>query len=307
MPAGSYKDDFLPLSKEEALLCEQLEKHVAVLADGIGERNIWHPRELEAAAEYIEKVWNDSGYDVAKQEFKAKGIAVKNLEAELTGISVPEEIVVIGAHYDSVVGSSGANDNASGVAALLEIARLLSKQKFPRTIRFAAFVNEEPPFFKTSDMGSRVYASRSRQRGDPIKAMISLETIGYYSDGAKSQRYPSPLNFFYPDTGNFIAFVGNISSRQLVRNAVEAFRRHTDFPSEGAAAPGWLTGIGWSDHWAFWKEGYPAIMVTDTALFRYEYYHSPEDTPEKITYDRMARVVGGIARVVGELAFISSK
>lgn len=134
--------------------------------------------------------------------------------------------------------------------------------------------------------------------------MLALETIGYYSDDPGSQRYPFPFNLFYPNTANFIAFVGNMSSRKLVRQAIASFRRHTAFPSEGAAAPGWIVGIGWSDHWSFWKEGYPAIMITDTALFRYKHYHSLEDTPDKIKYDRMARVVSGIAQVVAELGGI---
>jgi hypothetical protein len=132
--------------------------------------------------------------------------------------------------------------------------------------------------------------------------MISLETMGYYSDAAGSQHYPFPFSLFYPNTANFIGFIGNISSRSLVRQAISIFRRHTAFPSEGAALPGWIPGTNWSDHWAFWKEGYPAFMVTDTALFRYKYYHTEEDTPDKLDCDRMARVVSGITRVVTEFA-----
>jgi Zn-dependent M28 family amino/carboxypeptidase len=218
---------------------------------------------------------------------------------------LPEEIVVVGAHYDSVLSCPGANDNASGVAAVLEIARLLAEEKLSRTVRLVAFVNEEPPFFRSDYMGSRVYATRSRQRGDQIVAMFAIETIGYYSDQAGSQCYPFPLGFFYPHTGNFIAFVGNLSSRNLVQQAIASFRKHTAFPSEGAAVPVWIPGIDWSDHWSFWKEKYPALMITDTALFRYKYYHKPEDTPDKIDYDRMARVVAGIARVVAEIACYS--
>jgi len=245
------------------------------------------------------------GYEVEIQEYKVEGRVVKNIAVELIGASIPEEIIIVGAHYDSVLGSPGANDNGSGVAAILEIARILRKEKPSKTIRFLAFANEEPPFFQTDTMGSRMYASRSRNRGEDIVAMISIETIGYYSDDSNSQQYPMPFSFFYPNTGNFIGFVGNISSSQLLRRAIALFRKHSKFPSEGIAAPGWITGIGWSDHWSFWKEGYPAIMITDTAPFRYKHYHTLQDMPDKIEYSRMARVVAGISKVVGGIAGIN--
>jgi Zn-dependent M28 family amino/carboxypeptidase len=201
-----------------------------------------------------------------------------------------------------VVGSPGANDNASGVSALLELARILAPATLSRTVRWVAFVNEEPPFFQTGAMGSWVSSRASRLHGETITAMISLETIGCYDSRARTQRYPFPFSLFYPDVGNFIGFVGNLKSRALVRQCVRSFRRHAAFPSQGVAAPGWLTGIGWSDHWAFWQEGYPAIMITDTALFRYVHYHEPTDTPEKIDYDSMARVVSGLSGMVKDLA-----
>jgi hypothetical protein len=147
-----------------------------------------------------------------------------------------------------------------------------------------------------------VYARRARQRNERIVAMLSLETVGYYSDAPQSQHYPFPLSWFYPSTGDFIGFVGNIGSRQLVRRALGAFRRTTPFPSEGAALPGGMTGVDWSDQWSFWHEGYPALMVTDTALYRYKHYHGQRDTPDKLDYDRLARVVTGLGRVVAELA-----
>lgn len=302
MPGKSYSGSFSALSPGEQILRDRLENHVLMLAEIIGERNIWNYSKLEASVDYIERTLADFGYKVKKQEFKFQDKTVKNLEVEIIGTSLPEEIVLIGAHYDSVIGSPGANDNASGVAALLEIARLFAKEKPSRTIRFVAFVNEEPPFFQTKDMGSRVYASRSRQRGEYITEMISLETIGYYSDSAGSQDYPFPFSLFYPNTGNFIGFVGNISSRGLVHKAISIFRTHTAFPSEGISAPGWIIGIDWSDHWSFWKEGYSAIMITDTALFRYKHYHTEQDTPDKIDYAHMARVTEGIVRLVRELS-----
>ena len=164
-------------------------------------------------------------------------------------------------------------------------------------------MNEEPPFFQTRQMGSLVYARACRERRENIAAMITPETIGYYSDQPGSQTFPIPLlKMMYPSTGNYITFVGDIGSAWLVRDCVRSFRSHTKFPSEGGAAPGSITGIGWSDHWSFWQAGYPGIMITDTAPFRYPYYHTPDDTPDKLDYDRLARVVAGLARVTSGLA-----
>ncbi len=302
MPGQSYSGSFLPLTEEENEVRNYLQAHVKKLAGEIGERNFWHLEALGVAADYIETVFRQIGYSVGIQEFSVQVKSMKNLEVEIAGVSRPAEIVIVGAHYDSVVGSPGANDNATGAAAVLEISRMLSQQTFSRTVRFVAFANEEPPFFLTKDMGSRSYARRSRERGENIVAMFSIETISYYSDEAGSQHYPFPLSFFYPNTANFIGFVGNISSRNLVYQSIASFRQHTSFPSEGVAAPGWMTGIGWSDQWSFWREGFPGIMITDTALFRYDPYHTRDDTPDKVDYERTARVVSGLARVVVDLA-----
>ena len=289
----------------------ELERHVRALAEEIGERHVWRYDALERAATYIEDSLRSSLYDVVPQAYEVDidhplltpaQRGVHNLEVEVGGRGRADEIVVIGAHYDSIPGCPAANDNGSGVAAMLEIARLLADRTFARTLRFVAFVNEEPPFFQTSRMGSMVYAQRCRQRREKVVAMISLETIGYYSDEPASQRYPFPFSLFYPSVGNFIGFIGNLASRRLVRRVVSSFREHTSFPCEGAAVPGWITGIGWSDHWAFWKAGYPALMATDTALFRYPWYHTPQDTVDKIDFERMALVVAGLANVVEDLA-----
>jgi Zn-dependent M28 family amino/carboxypeptidase len=225
-----------------------------------------------------------------------------NLEVEIQGKTRPEEIVVLGAHYDSAIGCPGANDNGSAVASLLALARSWRGRTPARTLRFVALANEEPPFFQTEQMGSLVYARRCRERNERVVAMLSLETMGYYSTAQGSQKYPFPVGLFYPSRGDFIAFVGNTGNAKLVRQCVAAFRRHAQFPSEGGALPGGLPGIGWSDHWAFWQVGYPALMVTDTAPFRYPHYHTPQDTPDKLDYDRLARVVTGLEKVIGELA-----
>jgi len=302
MELKSYSGPFLPLSGKEREISTNLQKHVFRLADKIGERNIWRLEKLGEAADYIEQTLQTQGYTVRHQEYDARGVPSVNLEIAIPGTSKANEIVLIGAHYDSVIGCPGANDNGSGVAALLEIARLLNHQRQARTIRLVAFTNEEPPFFLRGDMGSKVYAAKARRRNENIVAMLSLETMGYYSEKPHSQEYPFPFSFFYPHTANFIGFVGNLRSGKLVKQSLTAFRRHTKFPSEGTAAPGWITGIGWSDHWSFWRQGYRAIMVTDTAFFRYRYYHTAMDTPEKIDYDRLSRVTLGLSHVVIELA-----
>jgi Zn-dependent M28 family amino/carboxypeptidase len=302
MPGISWSGTLPTLSGEEQQLRDNLRQHVEELAGHIGERNVWHPEALDAAARYIREFLQGSGYTVTAQPFASRGQTLENLEAELPGRHPASGIIVVGAHYDSVAGTPGGNDNASGVAALLEIARLLAGSDLSHRVRFVAFANEEPPFFYSEEMGSHVYARRARERGEPIEAMLALETIGFYSDAPDSQHYPFPFGFFYPDTGNFIGFVGNLASRSLVRRAIGAFRASTRFPSEGVAAPGWMTGIHWSDHWSFWQAGYPAIMVTDTALYRYPYYHSAGDTPDRLDYSGLARVTRGLVEVVGNLA-----
>ena len=302
MPGRSHKGPLPPLGADEALLRDRLRGHVSVLAEKIGERNISHYRALGLAAEYITSHLRESGLSVRKEPYWIGDKEVANIEAELKGTARPEEIVVVGAHYDTVPGSPGANDNASGVAALLEIVSIFRYARTARTIRFVAFVNEEPPYFMSETMGSLVYARRARNRKDKIVAMLSLETIGYYSDRPKSQLYPAPFSLFYPDTGDFIGFVSDLGSRKLLRRAIGTFRESTHFPSEGLAAPAGIEGVGWSDHWSFWQAGYPAIMITDTALFRYPHYHESSDTPDKLDFERMARVVKGIGGVVGELA-----
>jgi hypothetical protein len=302
MPGRSLNGPLPALSEHEQDLARRLEVHVRALAGEIGERNVFRPEGLAAAAAHLEATLQAGGHEVRSQAFEVGGLEIRNLEVEHRGGSRADEIVVVGAHYDSVMGSPGANDNATGVAAALELTRLLTARELSRTVRFVLFVNEEPPFYLTEDMGSLHYARRARERGERIVAMFSLETIGYFSDDEGSQHYPFPFSFFYPSRGNFLGFVGNLASRRLVHDALASFRRHATLPSEGLAAPGWITGVGWSDHWSFWQQGYPGVMVTDTALFRYAAYHTHVDTPDRIVYDRFARAVAGLEKVVLDLA-----
>lgn len=301
MPGKSYRGPLQPLTAQEIDLIDALRRDVEKLAGEIGERNVWQYRNLAAAADFLEISLAESFGDIRRHSYEVSGLTCRNIEVEIRGSDRADEILIIGAHYDSVEGSPGANDNATGVAAVLALARLLAGRRTSRTVRLVAFVNEEPPYFQSSKMGSVVYAKGCRKRGEKIVAMLSLETIGYYAEEKGSQHYPFPFGLFYPSTGDFIAFVGNTASARLVCDVVASFRHHAQYPSEGGALPGFIPGIGFSDQWAFWQEGYPAVMVTDTALFRYPYYHTPGDTPDKVRYDPLARVVAGLAKVIAEM------
>jgi len=297
-----------PLSPDEITLREELRADVQKLAGEIGERNMWRYAQLNAAADFVEDSFSRAGLRPRRDSYELHGQACHNIEAEIPGhsqgaaVSSPPAIILIGAHYDSVLGSPGANDNGSGVAATLALARRVASRKTEHTLRFVAFVNEEPPYFLLDEMGSNVYAGRCKARGDKISAMISLETIGYFSDAPHSQSYPSPgLGIFYPKVGNFIGFVSNVHSRTLLRRVVSLFRKQAKIPSEGAALPSFVPGVSWSDQWSFWRHGYPGIMITDTAPFRYPYYHSASDTPDKLDYDRFALVVSGMEKVIEDL------
>jgi Zn-dependent M28 family amino/carboxypeptidase len=301
MPGKTYIGRIPPLTSAQLSLKDELLRDVETLAGRIGQRNIWNHRNLTAATSFLETSLADTGYKVHRQNYLVEGKTCCNIEVEITGTKHPQQIVIIGAHYDSVLGSPGANDNASAVAATLALARRFVGKKIDKTLRFVLFANEEPPFFQTSQMGSMLYAKSCREKNENIIAMLSLETIGYYTDKTKSQKYPPPFSLFYPSTGNFIGFISNLANRKLLHKTIASFRKNCKFPSEGGAIPSIVPGISWSDHWSFWKAGYPAIMVTDTAPFRYPYYHSPEDTPDKIDYDSLAIVTSGLQLVIFDL------
>jgi Zn-dependent M28 family amino/carboxypeptidase len=280
---------------------DRLRAHVEMLAGQIGERHIWRPDALARAADYLRGAFVEAGYVPGAQPYSVRGVTVQNIEAIVRGSAPDAEAIVVGAHYDTIAGSPGANDNGTGLASVLELARRFAGRPLPHTLRFVAFVNEEPPFFQSSEMGSLVYARAARARGDRIRGMLSLETMGYYSDEPGSQHYPEPLGQFFPDTGNFIAVVGNMASDALVRRIHAAFTAHGGFPIQAAPMPADLPGAGWSDHWSFWEAGYPAVMVTDTAPFRYPWYHTAEDTPDKVDFPRLAALVDHLEAVVRDL------
>jgi len=318
MPGKSYQGELPALSQEETILSGELKNHVRYLAETVGERNLTHYDGLNKSVEYIAGQFKASGYNPEVQEYKVplgflghkwqnthyEQQIYKNVLAEIKGSEKPDEIIVIGAHYDSVPipGCKGANDNASGVAATLALAKFFADKPQKRTLRFAAFANEEPPFFWTKGMGSYVYARSCKAENEKIIAMLTPETIGFYSSEEGSQKYPFPLNWFYPSKGDFIAFAGNSGSELLIKQCVKSFRANAKFPSEGACIPRCIPHIGFSDHWSFWKMNYPAFMITDTAMFRYKYYHTASDNYDRIDYDKTARVVESLKHVVASLA-----
>jgi hypothetical protein len=292
-----------PAPDPHAALAASLRADVTVLAQDIGVRHVKRGDSLARAEKWITEQFASAGYAVVREAYDARGDEVANLVAAVPGTGPRAgEIVIFGAHYDTTQTTPGADDNASGVAALLALARGFANEKPARTVRFVAFAQEEPIYFQTEWMGSRVYARGCKERGENIVAMLSLETMGYFSDAKDSQKYPPVVGWFYPSRGNFIAFVGNRGSKRLVRSAIKSFRAHSDFPAEAAAMPAGLPGIGWSDHWSFWQEDFEAIMVTDTAPFRNPHYHRGTDTVDTLDYASLARVVEGLRGVLGDLA-----
>ncbi len=303
MPLASYTGALPPLSPDQLAIRDRLSANVSDLTSSIGERNMGARASLPTTVAYIKKKLADSGYtEVNELPYSVGAQKVSNLEVILRGSDLAADNIVVGAHYDSVPGTVGANDNASGVASVLELARIVQRSGLRKTVRFVFFVNEEPPYFQTNSMGSWAYAHQLRLDGTKVSGMISMETIGFYSEERGSQKYPAVLSLFYPSRGNFVGFVGNSDSRDLVRRSIQIFRESSKFPSEGIAAPAEWPGISWSDQWSFWQHNYPAFMITDTAVFRYPYYHTPSDTSEKLGFDKMATLVDGVRHVIETLA-----
>ncbi len=307
MPGRSHAGPLPTLKEEEREIAVRLRSYVEAIASR--PHNTDFPEELEKSAHRIEEILASLGYTPRPQKFVAAGVEVRNIEVviepESAGAAAFEDVstLVIGAHYDSAGDAPGANDNGSGVAALLELARVMKSHAMIQTrLRMVFFVNEEPPHFKTETMGSLVYARSLVATGEKVRAMLCLETLGAYSDRPGSQKYPPPLSFLLPNTANFIAVVGTLGVRSLAAEVTRRFRESAAFPSIGGVAPALIPGITWSDHWSFGKFGISAVMITDTALFRYDHYHRPSDTPDKVDYERLARVTAGLARVVRGMA-----
>lgn len=299
---------------QNGALEQRLTNHVRMLGETIGARSLArYPIGLSKAASYIESELKNEHLPLASRVYKIsdrlgrresslKGKSARNIVATIRGATAPNDVIVIGAHYDSVYSCPGANDNATGVAALIEIAKALAHKKFARTLQFVAFTNEEPPFFRTEDMGSYRFARDCYHDRVNVVGMLALETMGYYSAEANSQRFPPGLAGTHSTTGNFIAFVANQSSAELAQAVTKSFQEAVAFPTELVVAPPSVPGVDFSDQQAFWKYKYPALMVTDTAFLRYPDYHRESDTPEKVDCGKLAVVTQGLIQAISALA-----
>lgn len=291
------------LTAEQNLIKTRVERHVVQLAHTIGQHNFRHYDKLVHAANYIEQAFSELGYKPARQYFDNKGQNFCNIEAEKVGAVHPEKIIIVGAHYDSSNGNVSANDNGRGVAATLELARLLAPFETVCTIRFVAFANEEPLFVKANHMGNYKPAERSQMRKENIVGMLSLETIGHYPEIPSSQKLAHILpKAICPHTNNFIAFIGNVASRIFLEKLQYAFTKALNFSSQAQATPNCLWEINSSDRWSFGQYNYPAVMVTDTAPFNYPPYHKSKDTYDKVDDSRVAVLINGLAEALKLLA-----
>lgn len=274
---------------------------VTKLSREIGFRTYQDLDRLDKTVQYISGEFTAFGYQVSHQSFTFAGNSYQNVIAELKGRRSPEKVLVVGAHYDTVRTTPGADDNASGVAGLLRLAKLLAGRPQNKTVRFVAFALEEPPAYRTKNMGSYHYAAGLKKDREQIEGMVCLEMIGFFSDRPGSQHYPIPfMKLRFPKIGNYIAMVGNRKSKKFTLQMAGGFRKATNLPLVTLNAPAIVVGIDFSDHWSFGKFGYPAFMVTDTAFYRNPNYHAPSDLPDTLDYNRMAKVVEGLMAAVEE-------
>lgn len=285
---------FLQAGSEKALY-----DHVHALSVAIGSRSVAEHDRILRAESYIRGILEGQGVPYSLQGYDHEGKRFSNVIVELKGTEQPGESVIVGAHYDTVYGTPGADDNASAVAVLLELCRDLKEYRPQRTLKLIFFVLEEPPAFMTHAMGSYVYAQQAQRSGERIHGMISLEMVGYFSDAEGSQAFPVPgMHMLFPDRGNFIGVIGNVHSRELTLAVAEALKVGSEIPVESLVALPFIPGVGLSDHGPFWKMGYRAVMVTDTAFYRNPNYHTPHDTIETLRFDKMSQLVRGMVHVV---------
>lgn len=308
MPGKSFTGPLPPVTAAQTALAAELSRDVHELAGPLLGRNQFHEPQLRKCEEFLVSELKAAALEVSRHAYTSKGVEVANFHAQVPGSSQPDDIIVFGAHYDCVELINGpcpaANDNGSGVATVLAMARRFAKRKTAKTIRFALWANEEPPFFYTKNMGSLVDADRSKALGENIVAMMTPETLGYYTDEEDTQSYPLPGASLanLPKRGDFVAFVGLDNAGPLVKKCVDTFRSAAQFPCVGASVPGIIPLVCASDHWSFWRHGVPSLMITDTAPFRYRWYHTPEDTPDKLNFERFARVVEGVEAALAAVA-----
>ena len=285
------------LSTPPAVDARSLERHVRILSEQFHPRSAAGPARLDAAASYVRAGLAKSGAQISEQTYDADDINARNIIARFGPAG--GERVVVGAHYDSHLNTPGADDNASGVAGLIELARLLAKAELKRPVELVAYTLEEPPYFRTAEMGSAQHARALKEHGVPVRLMLSLEMLGFYSDAAGSQKYPvSALNWVYPSRGNFIGVIGRFNDMAHTRRVKAAMLGATSLPVVSMNAPPLLAGVDFSDHLNYWDEGYPALMITDTSFYRNPHYHQATDTADKLDYRRMAQAVQAVYAAV---------
>ena len=278
---------------------ERLREHVEHLTVTIGERSVGMPENLEKTASYIESFYQDLQIPSHRDSYNYNNFTVASIVAEIDLGVNPTKRYLLGAHYDSVWGTVGADDNASAIAVQLETARelksLLGGKDLGIGVRFVSFPLEEPPAFGTRYMASKIYAKKAKKKNEQIDGMLCLEMVGYTCHQKGCQDYPFPLLFMgYPDEGNFIGIVGNLKSTGLTKSLYRAFRKNRDLPVVKLTVPfgGWLLpSVRLSDHAPFWDQGYKAVMITDSAFYRNPHYHQPSDTMDKLNYKFMAQLV----------------
>jgi Zn-dependent M28 family amino/carboxypeptidase len=292
--------------ESQGALSIRLERHVCRLASEIGPRFPGNPKSIQLTEQWIEQELQNSGYQLTRETYDARGDVVSNLIIEIPGTKRSDEILIVGAHYDTVPSTPGADDNASAVAVLLETARLLAGEKFSRTVRFVFFACEEPPYFHFNEMGSQFHARGCRSRKEKIIGMLCLEMLGYYSDEPGSQQVPATIpkavHWLFPKTGNFLAAVANLRSIRLLLRFRQGFKNAIRFPLFSIALPEIINEIRRSDHSSFWDQNYPAIMLTDTSFLRNPHYHCATDQADTLDYMRMASVTEGLCGAVRLLA-----
>jgi len=278
---------------------DKVYNHIYHLSHTIGERNLCKYKNLQEAANYIFLQFHKTTCRVNKHMFLLKNKVIENIEAIIPAKTSCSPSLILGAHYDTAKNTPGANDNATGVAALIELACRIKPFSLPYSIHLVAFANEEPPFIRTKQMGSYQYASYLHKNKVDVLGMISIETIGYYSNEKNSQKYFNFLpNFIYPNIGNFLACVSNLRSAPFLKKFLETFTLHSSFPLRSLIGPGLFPGINSSDQWSFWQFGYQAFMLTDTAPFRYVHYHKSTDTADKLNYKKLAEAITALEKTV---------
>ena len=295
-----YKDSHSEKIHQQLVQIQNnLNKHVKYLSEAIGARNLEHYMSLNKTSRYIQNQMKEYSTEPTFQTYKCRRKEVQNIIFEKLGDRFPEEIIIVGGHYDSVLDSPGADDNATAIAALLELIRLMQNFRNQRTIRFVAFTLEESPYFASGKMGSQVYAKSCYERKENIVCMIALEMLGYFTDEPMSQQYPFPeMLMTYPERGNFIAVVGNKPSEQLTKQFANCLKETSLIKTVTLIADASVPGIDLSDHSSFWKYNFPALMITDTAFYRNPYYHTTEDKIEHLNFKILANLVYALTAAI---------